>query len=429
MGMPPTRLSFALVIFVLAPGGHIATIGGQELTEGHVAPLPGRGAGLADMVRNHMERVLPPDTITSRLRPLMPRLRGDGVVVLPLWATGRLPSVEVWRATLGRIADRPFDALGRLADQLHDPSLVTEAHSEFRRALASDPVSHQLMSEGGRLRALAMDELDAASARELGIPPVFGLLPDRFTIEHLQLAVTQAARLHEGDIQKSSNFRRRLVEFIDFGVLERTEGVVPTDAKGRPPQLYRFNRERWMAWLLARRGDHEPSPRVLRMHRSVLARDADFEGRVLDARPGDAPQGDASRGEVTGDILDKDILHKDILHKDILDKDILHKDILHRDARQGEARRGVSGHQSRESPSAPASFREQRSPRSARMMSGFTPHPAELEPSAGTADADRARVERLERMMRSLMGEIADLKRSSGNATDPSGPSGMPPVE
>ena len=404
MGMPPTRLSFALVIFVLAPGGHIATIGGQELTEGHVAPLPGRGAGLADMVRNHMERVLPPDTITSRLRPLMPRLRGDGVVVLPLWATGRLPSVEVWRATLGRIADRPFDALGRLADQLHDPSLVTEAHSEFRRALASDPVSHQLMSEGGRLRALAMDELDAASARELGIPPVFGLLPDRFTIEHLQLAVTQAARLHEGDIQKSSNFRRRLVEFIDFGVLERTEGVVPTDAKGRPPQLFRFNRERWMAWLLARRGDHEPSPRVLRMHRSVLARDADFEGRVLDARPGDAPQGDASRGEVTGDIL-------------------------HRDARQGEARRGVSGHQSRESPSAPASFREQRSPRSARLMSGFTPHPAELEPSAGTADADRARVERLERMMRSLMGEIADLKRSSGNATDPSGPSGMPPVE
>ena len=404
MGMPPTRLSFALVIFVLAPGGHIATIGGQELTEGHVAPLPGRGAGLADMVRNHMERVLPPDTITSRLRPLMPRLRGDGVVVLPLWATGRLPSVEVWRATLGRIADRPFDALGRLADQLHDPSLVTEAHSEFRRALASDPVSHQLMSEGGRLRALAMDELDAASARELGIPPVFGLLPDRFTIEHLQLAVTQAARLHEGDIQKSSNFRRRLVEFIDFGVLERTEGVVPTDAKGRPPQLFRFNRERWMAWLLARRGDQEPSPRVLRMHRSVLARDADFEGRVLDARPGDAPQGDASRGEVTGDIL-------------------------HKDARQGEARRGVSGHQSRESPSAPASFREQRSPRSARMMSGFTPHPAELEPSAGTADADRARVERLERMMRSLMGEIADLKRSTGNTTDPSGPSGMPPVE
>jgi hypothetical protein len=417
--MPPTRLSFALVIFVLAPGGHIATIGGQELTEGHVAPLPGRGAGLADMVRNHMERVLPPDTITSRLRPLMPRLRGDGVVVLPLWATGRLPSVEVWRATLGRIADRPFDALGRLADQLHDPSLVTEAHSEFRRALASDPVSHQLMSEGGRLRALAMDELDAASARELGIPPVFGLLPDRFTIEHLQLAVTQAARLHEGDIQKSSNFRRRLVEFIDFGVLERTEGVVPTDAKGRPPQLFRFNRERWMAWLLARRGDHEPSPRVLRMHRSVLARDADFEGRVLDARPGDAPQGDASRGEVTGDIRSKDIL----------DKDILHKDILHRDARQGEARRGVSGHQSRESPSAPASFREQRSPRSARMMSGFTPHPAELEPSAGTADADRARVERLEHMMRSLMGEIADLKRSTGNTTDPSGPSGMPPVE
>jgi hypothetical protein len=26
------------------------------------------------------------------------------------------------------------------------------------------------------------------------------------------------------------------------------------------------------------------------------------------------------------------------------------------------------------------------------------------------------------------MSEIADLKRSTGNTTDPSGPSGMPPV-
>lgn len=394
MGMPPTRLSFALVIFVLAPGGRIATIGGQELTEGHVAPLPGRGAGLADMVRNHMERVLPPDTITSRLRPLMPRLRGDGFVVLPLWATGRLPSAEVWRATLGRIADRPFDALGRLADQLHDQGLVAEAHSEFRRALASDPVSHQLMSEGGRLRALAMDELDAASARELGIPPVFGLLPDRFTIEHLQLAVTQAARLHEGDIQKSSNFRRRLVEFIDFGVLERTEGVVPTDAKGRPPQLYRFNRERWMAWLLARRGDHEPSPRLLRMHRSVLAREPDAELRA----------GDVRRGELRSDLRSEDILQKD-------------------------ARREMSGFEVRESSAAPSSARAQQSSRSARRIPGLAPHPAELEPPEGTVGADRERVERLENMMRSLMSEIADLKRSTGNTTDPSGPSGMPPVE
>lgn len=393
MGMPPTRLSFALVIFVLAPGGHIATIGGQELTEGHVAPLPGRGAGLADMVRNHMERVLPPDTITSRLRPLMPRLRGDGFVVLPLWATGRLPSVEVWRATLGRIADRPFDALGRLADQLHDPGLVTEAHSEFRRALASDPVSHQLMSEGGRLRALAMDELDAASARELGIPPVFGLLPDRFTIEHLQLAVTQAARLHEGDIQKSSNFRRRLVEFIDFGVLERTEGVMPTDAKGRPPQLYRFNRDRWMEWLLARRGDHEPSPRLLRMHRSVLAREPDAQLRVQDG------WAEARSG-----------------------------DLRPEDTRQKSARREVAASDVRESSPAPASAGAPRSSRSARMAPGFAPYPAEPEPPAGAVGADRARVERLEHMMRSLMSEIADLKRSTGNTTDPSGPSGMPPV-
>lgn len=265
MGFPPIQLSFALVLFVLTPEGRLATIGGQELTEGQAIPHPVRGAGLADIVRDRMERTLPAGTITSRLRPLMPRMRRDGRVVLPLWATGRLPDPARWVATLERSIDRPLDALGRLAEQLGDLSLVAEAHSEFRRALASDPVSHQLMGEGGRLRALAMDELDAAATREVGIPPVFGLLPDRFTIEQLQMAVTQAARLHAGDIQKSSNFRRRLVEFIDFGVMERTTGESPAESRGRPPQFFRFNRERWVEWLLARRGEGELAARMLMM--------------------------------------------------------------------------------------------------------------------------------------------------------------------
>lgn len=257
MGYPASQLYFALVVFVLTPDGKVATIGGRELSEGHIAAVPRRGLNLSAMVKEHMEGLLPPGTITSRIRPLMPRLGRDGVVVLPLWATGRLPEAALWTAALARAEVRPFDALGRLADQLGDHTLVEEAHSEFRRALASDPVSHQLMSEGGRLRALAMDELELVANRHDGIPPVFGLLPERFTIEQLQMAVTQAARLHPGDIQKSSNFRRRLVELTRLGVLERTSGTTASETRGRPPQFYRFNQERWIEWLHARREDSD----------------------------------------------------------------------------------------------------------------------------------------------------------------------------
>ena len=335
MGIPPLQLSFALVVFVLTPEGRVATIGGQELTDGQVATFPRRGASISGVVKEHMEALLPPGTITSRIRPLMPRLRRDGIVVLPLWATGRLPEAALWTAALARAEVRPFDALGRLADQLQDHTLVDEAHSEFRRALASDPVSHQLMSESGRLRALAMDELELVANREDGIPPVFGLLPERFTIEQLQLAVTQAARLHPGDIQKSSNFRRRLVELTRLGVLERTGGTAQADVRGRPPQFYRFNQARWIEWLHARRQDHDS-----------------VHGRLIDAslRAESAPQ-------VVAMMRDR---------------------VMEQGARR---------------PRSPA-------------MHGDAEQVRE-------APSD-ARVERLEDMMRTLMSEIADLRKSAG---------------
>lgn len=341
MGMPPLQISFALVVFVLTPEGKVATIGGQELTDGHVAALPRRGQSIAGVIRESVEQLLPPGTITSRIRPLMPRLRRDGMVVLPLWATGRLPEGEHLTALVARAEFRPFDALGRLADQLNDHTLVDEAHSEFRRALASDPVSHQLMSEGGRLRALAMDELDLIRNREDGIPPVFGLLPKRFTIEQLQLAVRQAARLLPEDIQKSSNFRRRLVELTELGVLERTYDTAPTDARGRPPQFYRFNSERWIEWLQARR--HEGG--LGHGRRPASEAMADFMLR----RPDSAQ---AAEGRI-----------------------------------------------------APAFRMEMRS------------SPERREPRQ-PAEGD-ARVERLEEMMRTLMGELADLKRSAPKPEPP----------
>lgn len=279
MGIPPLQLSFALVVFVLTPEGRIATIGGQELTQGHVMGPPRRGLTIAGLVKDHMDRILPAGTITSRLRPLMPRLGRDGRVVVPLWATGRLPNDAEWAGLGDRTEPRRHDALERLADQLQDESLIDEAHSEFRRALASDPVSHQLMSESGRLRALAMDELDWTASREDGIPPVFGLLPERFTIEQLQLAVTQAARLHPGDIQKSSNFRRRLVELTELGVLEKTSDTAASEVRGRPPQMFRFNRARWLAWLETRRGDARPGS----ARRWELERQRDFLPSMPDA--------------------------------------------------------------------------------------------------------------------------------------------------
>jgi len=341
MGMPPLQISFALVVFVLTPEGKVATIGGQELTDGHVAALPRRGQSIAGVIRESVEQLLPPGTITSRIRPLMPRLRRDGMVVLPLWATGRLPEGEHLTALVARTEFRPFDALGRLADQLNDHTLIDEAHSEFRRALASDPVSHQLMSEGGRLRALAMDELDLIRNREDGIPPVFGLLPTRFTIEQLQLAVRQAARLLPEDIQKSSNFRRRLVELTELGVLERTYDTAPTDARGRPPQFYRFNSQRWIEWLQARR--HDGGPGVGRRLSAEIV--ADYAHR--------SPRGPASQD------------------------------------------RGI----------APAF----------RMAMGASPERWET----GQGTEGHARVERLEEMMRTLMGELADLKRSAPKPEPP----------
>ena len=263
------------------------------------------------------------------------------MVVLPLWATGRLPEGEHLTALVSRTEFRPFDALGRLADQLNDHTLIDEAHSEFRRALASDPVSHQLMSEGGRLRALAMDELDLIRNREDGIPPVFGLLPIRFTIEQLQLAVRQAARLLPEDIQKSSNFRRRLVELTELGVLERTYDTAPTDARGRPPQFYRFNSQRWIEWLQARR--HDGGPGVGRRLSAEIV--ADYAHR--------SPRGPASQD------------------------------------------RGI----------APAF----------RMAMGASPERWET----GQGTEGHARVERLEEMMRALMGELADLKRSAPKPEPP----------
>ena len=254
MGLPLTSpsLAFALIVFVLTPEGEVATIGGDALTEGDTMALPEAGVPLASALRRHMDAALPRGTITSRLRPLMPRVGRAGRIVMPLWATGRMPDRAFFQSHRAGRGPDALDALGRLARTLNDLTLVDEARAEFRRALASDPASHQLLSEQVRRRVLAVDELEVSRLRERGVPPLFGLLPETFTIDELQRALQHAARLDDRDTQRASNFRRRLVEFHDSGVLERaseTEPVRERDGRGRRPQYFRFNFERWLAWL------------------------------------------------------------------------------------------------------------------------------------------------------------------------------------
>lgn len=255
MGLPPPPAPWtaALIVFVLTPEGDIATIGGESLTAGQRLRLTARGPSLGAAIRQHMASVLPHGTLTSRLRPLMPRLHPDGHLVMPLWATGRHPDAVAWRSS--RTAPTPPgpDALGDLARSLGDDTLVAEAWAEFRRALAADPASHQLMTAGARLRVLALDELNADELFDEW-PPIFGLLPERFTIQALQDAVRNAARFEADDVQRSSNFRRRLEEFQQAGVIERAEQVreVQEGVRGRRPQLYRFNPRHWRQWLMER---------------------------------------------------------------------------------------------------------------------------------------------------------------------------------
>ena len=246
---PQPSLSVALVIFVLTPEGRVETLGGEELTSGRMAPVRSGGLDLSQIIRREMESVLPVGTVTSRIRPLMPRLRGNGAVTLPLWATGRVPEAVFRAGGVGELRGLRFGALERLALSLRDDSLVTEARSEFRRALAADPVSHQLMGDATRLRALAVDELARESLSGDEMPPIFGLLPTMFTLDELHMAVNEAAHLRPGEVEKSTNFRRRLVDLVRDHVLTEVGERVGPEQRGRPAKLYSFSMDGWRIWL------------------------------------------------------------------------------------------------------------------------------------------------------------------------------------
>ena len=265
---PALSLSLSLVVFVVTPdddgGARVGTIGGEIVSPRGLDGFDPRSQTLSDYVTRAMRWNLPPGTVTSRIRPLMPRLSSPTSVLLPLWTTGRIADFDSSEAlpSGGRL-----NALERLAETLRDATLVTEANSEFRRALAADPLSHQMLGEGARLRALAMDELARESMAD-ELPPIFALLPEVFTIEHLRSAISQVAHRPELEAESSSNFRRRIMEFLKYGVLVEVGDVDVTRQKGRPAMRYRFAAHAWRRWLSTR--STEPTMREMHQLRSDI---------------------------------------------------------------------------------------------------------------------------------------------------------------
>ncbi len=284
---PALSLSLSLIVFVVTPddegGARVGTIGGEIVSPRGLDGFDPRSQTLSDYVTRAMRWNLPPGTVTSRIRPLMPRLSSPTSVLLPLWTTGRIADFDSSEAlpSGGRL-----NALERLAETLRDSTLVTEANSEFRRALAADPLSHQMLGEGARLRALAMDELARESMAD-ELPPIFALLPEVFTIEHLRSAISQVAHRPELEAESSSNFRRRIMEFLKYGVLVEVGDFDVTRQKGRPAMRYRFAAHAWRRWLSTR--STEPTMREMHQLRSDFRVSRSIDHSESHNSPSDMP--------------------------------------------------------------------------------------------------------------------------------------------
>ncbi len=284
---PALSLSLSLIVFVVTSdddgGARVGTIGGEIVSPRGLDGFDPRSQTLSDYVTRAMRWNLPPGTVTSRIRPLMPRLSSPTSVLLPLWTTGRIADFDSSEAlpSGGRL-----NALERLAETLRDATLVTEANSEFRRALAADPLSHQMLGEGARLRALAMDELARESMAD-ELPPIFALLPEVFTIEHLRSAISQVAHRPELEAESSSNFRRRIMEFLKYGVLVEVGDFDVTRQKGRPAMRYRFAPHAWRRWLSTR--STEPTMREMHQLRSDIRASRSIGHYELRDSPSDMP--------------------------------------------------------------------------------------------------------------------------------------------
>jgi hypothetical protein len=267
----PRNISIALIVFVLTPYGEVTTVTAapvdlDELLQSQhkpphggprsvASPVPAGASPFSHFSARLRERLcdtlrarVPSLEVTARLHPLMPRLLADGAVCIPLWTAGRISDDADLRSDRG---------LAELARAIGDPTIEADAEAEFRRRLASDPIAHQMVGESTRLRAVASDEaLRQISPDE--VPPIFALLPGVFTIDQLRLAAAPMALAAGTELERSSNFRRRVNEFIEQGVLADCGEAVGAAHRGRPPRLYRFDAAGWEEWLHRRSLGHRP---------------------------------------------------------------------------------------------------------------------------------------------------------------------------
>ena len=266
MGLPTSQLHAALVVFLLTPEGDIVTVGGMRIRVQDLmlhAGLAGRGERGGD--RDAIERAvpdsepefarvirratlaeLPEGTSITSIRALVPRVFSVDRVVIPLWAVGSVPRHAL--EPLLAHARPNAGALERLSRELRDPSLIAEANRAFRQALAADPMVHQLVGDATRLRALSAEVIERGS-RPLERPLIASMLPELFTIDQLRFAVSQIAVAAGREVESSSNFRRRLSDLMECGVLVDAGESHEVEQRGRPPRLYRFELARWAGWL------------------------------------------------------------------------------------------------------------------------------------------------------------------------------------
>ena len=308
MALSP-EIHATLLVFVLGPAGRVEVVASRPMP----AALAGRtaqrfvGGGDSAFVRRAEEefrRQFAGLEVTSRVRPLLPRVNGAGRVLLPLWAMGRpegrlAPSVlddaDGEQAHVLRRA-RDMSALDEIELDLGDRSLRAEAESEFRRALAADPLALQMVGEEVRMRTLASDEVSRAVESDAR-PPVLALLPEHFTIDELRLALASATTRMGEKGESSSNFRRRTHELVAARVLQevgefgrampRGAGEAPERA-GRRPRLHRFDPAAWMAWLTRKArqsasvvGPDDAKPRSVARRAAMRAPMPSLEHRMM----------------------------------------------------------------------------------------------------------------------------------------------------
>lgn len=267
MGFPAPRISLSLIVFVFTADDRLETVGGR-IVEFHHFPSLTRGREPSNEVPNSTDAnepirrmlldSLPSGTLPSRIYPLMPRVRDDASVFLPYWAAGRLNASTARGRAEAHGDSLQLDALERLARLVRDDSLVHEARSEFRRAVAMDPVSMRLISDTARAGIVATAESERRRDRDCDrggdseqseYPPLFALLPEQFTIDELHRAILRAAQLSGEEFESSNNFRRRLKELLDTEVLVDLGQAGDEGSKGRAPRLYRFDKRNWRVWI------------------------------------------------------------------------------------------------------------------------------------------------------------------------------------